>query len=84
MEKTPKEAVESWRPPFRHCRSIRLQELRKITKNLSQNSRPKLRKLNPGSLDYVARALTTEPRLPVTGLFLNKDETISEMYACIS
>jgi hypothetical protein len=46
--------------------SICLQELKKITKNLSQDSRPPVRDLKPGAPEYKAGVLATRPRRSVT------------------
>jgi hypothetical protein len=44
---------------LRYCPSIFLEELRKATKNLSQDSRSAGRDLNPGPPEYEARLSTT-------------------------
>jgi hypothetical protein len=49
--------------------SIRLEVLRKITKNLSQDSRFPCLYLNPGLPEYEAGVLTTRPRRSVPAMF---------------
>jgi hypothetical protein len=44
---------------------IRLEQLRKTTKNLSQDRRSAGRDLNPGAPEYEARLLATRPRRSV-------------------
>jgi hypothetical protein len=54
----------SW-PNLRYCPGIRLNGLKKPTKNLSQDSRSSGQDLSPGPSEYEAVVLTARPRCSV-------------------
>jgi hypothetical protein len=56
-------------PNLRHYPSIRLEGLRKITKDMSQDGRSQDRYLKPGPPEYEVGMLTSRPR-PSVLLFL--------------
>jgi hypothetical protein len=55
---------------LRHYPDIRLKDLRKTTKNLSQDRRSPGRDLNPGPPEYEAVVLNTRPRLSVPYIYI--------------
>jgi hypothetical protein len=53
---------------LRYYPGIGLEELRKTTKNLNQDSRFPGRDLKPGPTEYEAGVLTTRPRLSIENI----------------
>jgi hypothetical protein len=60
MNWTGRGRKESW-PNARYYLYIFLEELRKTTKNFSQDSQSLGKDMNPGPLEYEIRVITTQP-----------------------